>query len=323
MKIVVTGGAGYIGSFMTRKLLDNGHSVLVIDSLERGHKTNIDPRADFKKINLLNEHDVSKALKEDSFDGVINFAGYISMGESMENPAIYFQNNTLASLNLLEAMRKNGIKNLIFSSTAGVYGNPEQIPIPENHTTSPNNPYGESKFLTEKILTWYNKIYKINYVALRYFNAAGASLDGSMGENHEPETHIIPLAIRAAISNSEFSIFGGDYETKDGTCVRDYIHVLDLIDAHTLALKKIHTEGGSHVYNVGTGKGHSNKEVVQMVKEVTGIDFKVVIKKRRPGDVDTLVADPTKIISDLGFTPKHSDLRTIIKTAYSWHKNEK
>jgi UDP-glucose 4-epimerase len=318
MKILVTGGAGYIGSFMVKRLLEQGDEVVVADSLERGHKEVVDARANFKQGNLLDKLFVEELFK-DKFDAVIHFAGFISMGESMENPYLYFQNNVSGSLNVLEQVAKTGGNNFIFSSSAGVYGNPEQIPIPENSSTMPTNPYGESKLMVEKIMSWYGKTKHISTVALRYFNAAGASLDGSMGENHTPESHIIPKIIKALLENKPFNLFGTDYQTKDGTCVRDYIHVLDLVEAHMLAIKKIQTNPGNYVYNVGTGIGFSNREIINVVEKVSGQKVNVVESPRRPGDADELVADVTKIKSEFGFSPKYSDLETIIKTAWQWH----
>ncbi len=323
MKILVTGGAGYIGSFMTKRLLDEGYEVVVADSLERGHKEVVDQRAQLMTGNLLDKAFVQELFK-DKFDGVIHFAGFISMGESMENPYLYFQNNVFASLNVLEQMSQTGANNFIFSSSAGVYGNPEQIPITESSRTEPTNPYGESKLMVEKIMSWYGKTKQISSVALRYFNAAGASIDGSRGEEHEPESHIIPNVIKSLLGNKPFNLFGTDYKTKDGTCVRDYVHVLDLVEAHILAIKKIQTTPGNYIYNVGTGMGFSNKEIIDMVEKVSGRKVNVQNSPRRPGDADQLIADPTKIKSELGFAPKYSDLETIIKTAWAWHtQNEK
>lgn len=322
MKILVTGGAGYIGSFMTKRLLYDKHEATVADSLIRGHKNAIDKKAKFIQGDLSDNKFLGK-LFSTKFDAVIHFAGFISMGESMENPFLYFRNNSFVALQILEQMRKNQTKNFIFSSTAGVYGNPVKIPIPEDHPKSPTNPYGESKLMTEKILKWYQQIYGINFVSLRYFNAAGGALDGTMGENHNPETHIIPNAIKAAMSKSKFNLFGNDYKTTDGTCVRDYIHVIDLVEAHVLALNKLQKEKGGFYYNVGTGIGYSNKQVVRMVKKVSGVDFKVEIKNRRPGDADVLVADVGKIKKELGFKPKYSDLETIVKSAWGWHERKR
>ena len=304
---------------MTKLLLDRGDSVVVADSLERGNKNVIDAWAGFLEGNLLDKGFVERIFKDNKFDAVIHFAGFISMGESMENPYLYFTNNVFASLNVLEEMAKTGNDNFIFSSSAGVYGNPVKIPIPEDHATNPTNPYGQSKLMVEKIMRWYGETKSIHSVALRYFNAAGAAPDGSLGENHKPESHIIPNIIKALLENKEFNLFGTDYKTKDGTAVRDYIHVLDLTEAHVLAIEKLKKESGNYVYNVGTGNGYSNREVVEMVEKVSGQKVNVKDSPRRPGDADELVADPAKIKTELGFSPKYSDLETIVKTAWQFH----
>jgi len=322
MNILVTGGAGYIGSFMVKRLLERGDFVSVLDSLERGHKENVDSRAKFLQGNILDRNFLQKIFSENKFDAIIHFAGYISMAESMSNPYLYFQNNTCGSLNIIEEALRGGIKNIIFSSTAGVYGNPIKTPIPEDHLKNPENPYGESKLMVEKILSWYAETKGLSFAALRYFNAAGAALDGLMGEQHEPESHIIPNIMRAILANKPFKLFGSDYKTPDGTCIRDYIHVLDLVESHVLAVEKITGEPGAYFYNVGTGKGYSNREVVEMVKKVTNLDFSVEMVERRPGDADILVADSSKINRELKFVPKYSDLEKIIETAWKWHKNK-
>jgi len=322
MNILITGGAGYIGSFMVKKLLDRGDKVTVVDNLKTGHKESIDSRATLL-VGDLNDLSFIRTIFKDSFDAILHFAGLISMEESTKNPFLYFQNNTFAALNLIDEAVKGNVKKLIFSSTAGVYGNPIKIPIPEDHSTNPTNPYGESKLMIERILAWYSRIFGLSFVSLRYFNAAGASLDGLMGEDHKEETHIIPLAMKAALSGSEFNLYGTDYKTDDGTCVRDYIHVLDLVEAHVLALNKLDREEGGFFYNVGTGRGYSNKEVLNMVKNVSKIDLQIVNKDRRPGDADVLIADPEKAKNELGFSPKYSDLETIVKTAWQWHSKLK
>jgi len=323
MKILVTGGAGYIGSIMTKKLLDEGFDVIVADSLERGYEDAIPKGAQFLKGDLLNNQFVEELFKNNTIDSVIHFAGYISMAESMENPSMYFTNNVSTSLLVLEQMRKYNVANFIFSSTAGVYGNPKHVPIPEDHPKNPTNPYGESKLMVEKILSWYNSIFHINFIALRYFNACGATLDGSMGERHAPETHIIPNAIKALLNNTEFKLFGTDYDTPDGTAVRDYIHVLDLVGAHVAALKKLSQTPGGYSYNIGTGIGHSNKEVIDMVQKVSGKKLNIAHCPRRPGDADKLVADPSRAKNDLHFLPQHSDLETIVNTSWEWHRKNK
>lgn len=319
--ILVTGAAGYIGSFMLPLLREHGYNPIALDNLSRGHREVISDDTIFYQGDVGDESLITKIIKEHSILGVIHFAGYISMKESMDNPAIYFENNTFQTLKLVETLRKNSVKNIIFSSTAGVYGNPERIPIAEDDRKMPTNPYGESKLMVEKILAWYQSNFGISFAALRYFNACGAKLDGSMGEDHDPETHIIPLAIKALLMDVEFSLYGTDYKTPDGTCVRDYIHVLDLVEAHVLALEKIIKDPGGYQYNVGTGKGFSNQEIVEKIQEVSGKSLKVKMANRRPGDADELVADVTRIKNELGFEPKYSDLQTIIDSAWRWHSS--
>lgn len=317
--ILVTGGAGYIGSFMVQALLEKGYKVVVLDNLTRGRREIVPIDVPFYQGDISDEKLVERIYQENPFVGVIHFAGFISMKESMEQPSLYFEQNTFQTLKFLDILNKLSVKNIIFSSTAGVYGNPERTPIHEEDRKIPTNPYGESKLMVERMLEWYWQIYKINYVVLRYFNACGASMDGSMGEKHEPETHIIPVAINALLNNQEFAIYGTDYSTEDGTCVRDYIHVLDLANAHLLALEKILQTPGGFTYNVGTGVGYSNKQIVKTIEEVTGKSLHVVEMDRRPGDADVLVADVTRIKSELGFEPLHSDLRSIIESAWKWH----
>lgn len=319
MRILVTGGAGYIGSHMVKVLLDRGYEVVVADSLEKGFKEAVDTRAKLRIGNLLDKHFVQSLFSETVYDGVIHFAAYIAVGESMEQPNKYFENNIDGALNVLEAMKMTNTNNFIFSSTAAVYGTPQTVPIVEDHPKNPESPYGESKLQVEKILNWYHKLYNLNFIVLRYFNASGASLDASTGERHAPETHIIPNVIFAALENRSFKLFGDSYNTPDGTCIRDYIHVLDLCEAHLLALEKLFKEGGAGFYNVGTGKGFSNKEIVEMVKKVSSKDIKTEIADKRLGDPDQLIANPEKIQRELGFAPKYSDLETIIKTAWKWH----
>lgn len=320
-QVLVTGGAGYIGSFMVKRLLNDGYSVVVADNLSRGSKNAVERRATLKVGDLGDEKFLNQLFSEFQFDGVFHFAGYIAMGESMEKPGMYFLNNVCTAVKILDAMVSHKVLKFIFSSTAGVYGNPTASPIPEDHKKNPTNPYGESKLMVERILPWYQKIHGINYAILRYFNAAGAAVDGMRGEAHSPETHIIPKAIEAALTNTSFTLYGDDYETPDGTCIRDYIHVLDLVEAHLLVLKKMQEGSYSPYYNIGTGKGYSNKQVVEMIKKISGVDFTVNVEKRRSGDAAILVAEVDKISKELGFLPRYSDLQTIVKTAYEWHKN--
>jgi len=321
MKILVTGGAGYIGSFMVRLLLDRGRQVVVFDNLERGRKEIIDSRAKFVEGDIKNRKSLESLFKNELIDALMHFAAYISVEESEKSPEIYYQNNVVGSKNLFEsAINIGNVRNIIFSSSAAVYGNPQKIPIPEDHPKNPTSEYGENKLAMEEILeSVRSENPEVSFAALRYFNAAGAALDGSSGENHDPETHIIPLAIRAVIEGSEFKLYGTDYSTPDGTCIRDYIHVLDLIEAHVLALEKIQKDPGGYYYNVGTGKGHSNREVIEMVRKVSGRTIKVWEETRRAGDPDQLVADPTRIKTELGFEPKYSDLESIVETAWKWH----
>lgn len=328
MKILITGGAGYIGSFMVKVAVDRGNEVIVVDSLERGHKEAIGPKAKLVVGDLRDKDFVANIFSKQKFDAVVHFAGYISMGESVVNPYIYFDNNVNASLNIIESMVRQKVNNFIFSSTAGVYGNPIKTPIAEDHPKNPTNPYGESKLMVEKILSWYGKIYDLNFVSLRYFNASGASVDGKMGENHNPESHLIPKAINSILNKAQFTLYGNDYPTPDGTCIRDYIHVIDLVEAHILAIDKLRNDGGKFFYNVGTGHGYSNKEVIDMIRKVSGSEIDLKNAGRRSGDADVLIADPTLIKNDLVFFPKYSDLETIIKSAWKWHsklkiKNEK
>lgn len=323
MKVLVTGGAGYIGSFMVKALLDRKDDVTVIDNLETGHRESVDKRASLL-IGDLRDVAFVKSIFKNKFDSILHFAGLISMEESTKNPYSYFQSNTFAALNLIDGAVKNRVNNFIFSSTAGVYGNPSIIPIPEEHPTNPTNPYGESKLMVERLLSWYNTLFGLNFVSLRYFNAAGGALDGVMGEAHKDETHIIPLAMKAALSGSDFNLYGTDYKTDDGTCVRDYIHVLDLVEAHILALDMLRQKKGRFIYNLGKGKGYSNKEVLEMIKKVSKIDLRVINRDRRPGDANILIADPRKAKEEMGFVPKNSDLETIIRSAWLWHsKSEK
>jgi len=322
-KILVTGGAGYIGSFIVSSLKKSGFEPIIFDSLEKGHKEAV---KDFKLYigDLQKDTDLlEKIVKEEKPMGAIHFAGYIEAGESVENPQKYFFNNTLSALNLLKVMMKHEISNLVFSSTAAVYGEPEKIPIDEDDHKEPINPYGESKLMIERILQSYNLAYGFNSIALRYFNACGAAIDGSKGEDHHPETHLIPLAIQAALGKrKEFSIFGNDYPTPDGSCIRDYIHVIDLAQAHTVALESLLGEkSGFRAYNVGTGKGYSVIEAVEMVKKISKIDFNSPIKARRPGDPARLIAKTSKIEKELVWQPKYSDLKIIIESAWLWYKN--
>ncbi len=319
MKVLVTGGAGYIGSVTVRELLSKGYEVVVYDNLVYGHKEAVE--CPLVVGDLLDLEFMKKNITG-TFDAVIHFAAYALAGESMQNPFKYFNSNLQGGLNLLEFMKDRIIPNIIFSSTCAIYGYPSKLPVTEDESKKPESVYGESKLMFEQILSWYEKIYGIKHINLRYFNAAGASLDAVLGEEHDPETHIIPIAIRTAQGKyPSFKIFGTDYETPDGTNIRDYIHVLDLAAAHIQAIKKIKDTGKSDYFNLGTGKGYSNREVINMVKKVSGVDFKIEETARRVGDPAIIYADNRKAVKELGFAPKYSDLDTIVKTAWEFHKS--
>ncbi len=318
MKILLTGGAGYIGSITTKLLLEKGHEVTVLDNLEYGHKEAV--TCPLVINDLTDKENLFNSFKGQSFEAVIHFAAYALAGESMQNPYKYFRANIQGGLNLLELMKELKIPSIIFSSTCALYGTPDKLPVTENSPKHPESVYGESKLMFETILNWYSKLYDINYINLRYFNACGAALDASLGENHNPETHIIPLALKAAKSNAEFTIFGNDYPTPDGTCIRDYIHVQDLAIAHLQALEKLKGDVKNDSFNLGTGNGYSNKQIVDTIKTVTGIDLKIKYGPRRPGDPPKIYADNIKAKTILGFNPQYSDLETIIKTAWEWQK---
>jgi len=315
MHILVAGGAGYIGSCCSEYLLDRGHQVTIFDALLNGHREAVDPRAKFIKGNLAELESIHQAIQESRPDGIIHFAAFIEVGESMLDPLKYFRNNVSNALNLCQAACDNQVRKIVFSSTAAVYGMPEHIPISEKEPTFPINPYGEAKLMFEKILRWQHDLKGLQYTALRYFNAAGAS--EKYGEDHHPETHLIPLILQAAEGKREqISIFGDDYDTPDGTCIRDYIHVLDLAQAHLLALENKFC--GS--LNLGSGQGHSVKAVIDMVKKVTGKDFRVEVKARRPGDPARLIADSNAARSILGWKPQYDNLESIVRNAWDWRQ---
>lgn len=304
---------------MTKALAERGDQVTVFDNLSKGHKDVVDARAKLV-IGDITDNEGLASLFQEQFDAAIHFAGLIAVGESEEKPELYFHNNVEGSKLFFQMAIDAGVNNFIFSSSAAVYGNPTKIPIPEDHTKSPTSEYGRNKLeIEQSLLALREGNPKISFAALRYFNAAGASLDGSMGEGHWPETHLIPNVILSFLNKNNFNLFGTDYNTKDGTCVRDYIHVLDLVEAHMLALDKLSEAPGGYFYNVGSGDGYSNREVIDMVESVSGKKIMMEEKERRAGDADTLIADPSKIREDLGFTPKYSDLETIVKSAWQWH----
>lgn len=318
MNILVTGGAGFIGSITVKKLLNKGYSVIVFDNLSNGNKDSIDSRAEFIKGDLNDKDLLNKTFKKFNINAVIHFAGFIEAGESMKNPKKYFENNIFNGINLLEVMIENNVKKIIFSSSAGVYASKESLLIEED-IKEPTSVYGDTKLIFERILKWYDKIYGIKHIALRYFNATGSLED--LGEKHNPETHLIPLVILTALGKRDsIDIFGSDYKTFDGTCIRDYIHVEDIADAHILALEKLSTE--SKIYNIGTGKGNSVKEIIDKVKEISGKDFKVNKKEKRIGDSAILIADAEKAKRELNWIAKH-DINKCIKDSFDFLKNLK
>jgi UDP-glucose 4-epimerase len=303
MRVLVTGGAGYIGSVVTEELLRDGHEAIVYDNLVKGHRAALVEGAQFVEADLLNADKLRQTLRERKIEAVIHMAAYSLVGESVEQPAKYYHNNITAGLALLDAMREENVQRLVFSSTAATYGEPEKHPIEETDPNNPTNPYGESKLAFEHALRWYDHAYKLRYASLRYFNAAGATQ--RCGEMHDPETHIIPIVLQAAAGKrSHVEIYGDDYSTRDGTCVRDYIHVVDLARAHILALKILHE--GSRIYNLDTARAVTNREIA------------VKVGARRPGDPAVLVASSAKIKRELGWQPQMQDLRVIIESAWDW-----
>jgi UDP-glucose 4-epimerase len=316
-RILVTGGAGYIGSNTTLQLLDAGYEVIVADNLSRGHKDTVDPSR-LRVIDLLDTDRLVRLLEDEPCQAVIHFAAYIAVGESMKIPEVYFHNNTAGSLSLFTAMLKTGVRNIVFSSTAAVYGMPEHIPIPESEPYAPVNAYGESKVMVEKMLDWFDRIHGLRSVCLRYFNASGADPEGRAGEDHEPETHLIPLMFRAVKTGEPVTLFGNDYATPDGTCIRDYIHVTDLARAHIAALEWLAAGGESRKYNVGTGHGFSVSEVLRAVEKVTGRQVPFTFGPRRDGDPPLLVADSTRLQIELKWSPRDSSIERIVETAWAW-----
>lgn len=319
MKIMITGGAGYIGSTIALESIRAGHEVLVFD-----HFVSHDPAKlkdiPYVKGDVLDSASLDSALASFHPDVVMHLAAYIQMGESVANPDKYFKNNVEGGRNLLDSMVKNGVSKLIFASSAGVYGNPEHLPIPENDPKHPGNPYGQTKWDTEQMLLDYDKKHGIKSISIRFFNAAGAT--ETYGEDHHDESHLIPNIILAQLQNREFKMFGNDYPTADGTCVRDYIHILDLSSAFLLSAQKLMDGGSTTAYNAGTGEGYSNQQILKMVETISGKPVKVVFEPRRPGDANELVADSTRLQTELGWKPQHSDLESIIKSAYSWHSRK-
>ncbi|MEI9970909.1 MAG: UDP-glucose 4-epimerase GalE [Ignavibacteriota bacterium] len=321
-RILVTGGAGYIGSHTVRLLLEQGHEVTVVDNLSKGYRHNV-PAKILYKLDISDTKALKELMRQARCEAVIHFAAFIAVGESMREPERYFANNTAGSLSLLTAMLETGVKHIVFSSTAAVYGEPASSPILETFPIQPVNPYGESKVMVETLLRWFDRIHHITSVCLRYFNACGADPEGHLGEEHEPETHLIPLILRAVTSGKPITVFGDDYDTPDGTCIRDYIHVNDLAQAHILALDYLIGGGASEQFNVGTGTGHSVKEMITATEAVTGQKVPFIMGARREGDPPRLVADSTKLRGKLGWEPRYPDLNAIIEHAWNFAQKKK
>jgi UDP-glucose-4-epimerase GalE len=323
MRILVTGGAGYIGSHTAMVLAAAGHEPVIFDDMSQGHEWAVEWGA-LERGSLSDPARLAQVFAARPIDAVVHFAASALVGESMTNPAKYFRNNTVATLNLLDAMRDAGVSTLVFSSTCATYGDPVRVPIDESHPQVPVNPYGESKLMIEKIMRWYGEAYGLRWMALRYFNAAGADPEGRIGEDHDPESHLIPLVIGAAQgTRPPVKIFGTDYPTADGTAIRDYIHVLDLADAHLRALDRLRSGTPSQAINLGTGHGHSVREVVDTVARVAGKPVPVVESPRRAGDPPELVAAPARAREVLGWTCRYAELETIVRHAWAWHEKHR
>lgn len=319
MNILVTGAAGYIGSVTTAELTKGGNSVIALDNLQQGHRQAVSPKAEFVQADLANSEEVEQVFLRHKIDAVIHLAAESIVTESITDPQKFFQSNVIYSMNLLDAMLKHGVPRLIFSSSAAVYGEPEAVPIKESETERPVNPYGESKLMFERILHWYGHAYGLKFISLRYFNAAGAS--EHLGEDHTPETHLIPNILKVALGQcSEIPVFGSDYPTKDGSCIRDYVHVLDIAKAHILSLEYIEKHTGNRAYNLGNNKGYSVLEVIETARQVTSSQIPIVIHPQRQGDPAVLVADSGLAKSELGWQPEFSTLENIIKSAWEWQK---
>lgn len=318
MNILVTGGAGYIGSVVAGQLFAAGHQVIVLDNLSSGSRKAVPPEAKLIVGDISDRAGLNSIFRANAIDAVMHFAAFIEAGESMKAPERYFRNNTAGTLTVLESMLENGVNRFVFSSTAALYGDPQRIPIEEDDELLPTNAYGESKLLVEKILGWFQRIHGLRYASLRYFNAAGAA--GMLGEDHRPESHLIPRVLKVALGLQEsVSIYGTDYETSDGTCIRDYIHVADLADAHRLALAALE-DRSPLIYNLGNGRGYSVREVIETARRVTQRAIPVVEHPRRAGDAPVLVANSNKMRRELGWQPKNAELETIIQSAWDWQR---
>lgn len=323
LKVLITGGAGYIGSHFVKLLIDKGHQPLVIDNLSRGHKEAVPQNVLFEDVDILDTEALSYTIRTYLPDAVVHFAAYAYVGESVEHPGIYYQNNVVGSLNLIRLCAENGVKNFIFSSTCSIYGNPTQVPISEDQPSNPINPYASTKLIIEMMLKDFETANGMKHIALRYFNAAGADPSGAIGESHNPEPHLIPIILKTALGErKKVSVFGNDYETTDGTCIRDYIHVNDLADAHLKAINYLNSGSESTIINLGTGKGNSVLEIIAKAKTITNKEIPFEIVERRAGDPAVLVADNKKAKELLNWIPKYS-IEEIIQTAWNWHQNPK
>ncbi|MED1713804.1 UDP-glucose 4-epimerase GalE [Bacillus paralicheniformis] len=321
MAILVCGGAGYIGSHAVAELLSRNEEVVIIDNLQTGHQEAALKGASFYNGDLRDEAFLRKVFQENEIEAVMHFAADSLVGESVTDPLKYYDNNVYGAICLLKVMKEFDVKQIVFSSTAATYGEPDRVPIMETDPTDPTNPYGETKLAIEKMLKWSEKAYGIRHVVLRYFNVAGAHVDGLVGEDHQPETHLIPIILQVALGKRDkIMIFGDDYPTADGTCIRDYIHVMDLVDAHILAVERLRKGGESTVYNLGNGTGFSVKEVVETARKVTGCPIPAEVAERRAGDPAQLIASSEKAVKELGWQPKYAELETIIDSAWKWFK---
>ncbi len=316
-RILVTGGAGYIGSHTVLQLVDQGYDVVVVDSLVRGYRDAVDPKL-LREVDLHDGPALDRVFAEKQVDAVIHFAAFISVGESMQKPEIYFSNNVAGSNSLFSAMHRAQVKHLVFSSTAAIFGTPGVSPIPETVPHAPINAYGESKLMTEHVMEWFDKIHGMRGIALRYFNASGADPKGRAGERHDPETHLVPLLLTAAQTGRPVTLFGEDYPTPDGTCIRDYVHVTDLAQAHILSVEALLAGAPSNRFNVGTGAGYSIREVMAAVERVTGKKVPYTVGPRREGDPPELVADSRRLKTVLGWKPEFAELERIVETAWAW-----
>ncbi|MCO6018607.1 UDP-glucose 4-epimerase GalE [Carnobacterium divergens] len=322
MTILVLGGAGYIGSHGVDQLIEKGYQVVVVDNLQTGHKEAIHKDARFYQGDIRDKAFLQGIFKKEKIDGVLHFAANSLVGESMEQPLMYFNNNVYGTQIVLEVMEEFDVKKIVFSSSAATYGEAKVMPIAESASTNPTNPYGETKLMMEKMLKWCEEAYQMNYVALRYFNVAGAKINGQIGEDHTPETHLIPLVLQTALGQrAQLSIFGNDYDTPDGTCIRDYVHVQDLIAAHILALEYLEAGNSSNIFNLGSSTGFSVQEIVEAARKITGKEIPTKVEARRAGDPSTLVAASQKAQEMLGWKPEYTTMETIIESAWNWHVN--